>query len=197
MRNRWMAALGALVIVLGALAMQGDVSAAATGLTATVSVAVGGTYTSTVDLLTSQATIAFPQNKLSITYGTGANQADRLWTDTRTIAASTTEDLDIVAGGLTDAFGTTFTLAELKVLVVCASTANTNNVVLGGDANSVPFLSAATTTVSLKPGGCFVFTDPSAGGVAVTADTGDIIQVANSGAGTTVDYNIIMMGSSS
>lgn len=194
MRNRLSLALMGLLVIVAALSFQvGDVRAAATGLTASINLAVGGTYSSTVDLLTSQAKISFPAKTLSLTFGTGANQADRLFTDTR--STSSAEDLDIVAGSLTDAFGTTFTLAELKVLIVCASSANTTNVVLGGDANSVPFLSTAATTVAIKPGGCFFLTDPSAGGVAVTADTGDIIQVAPSSG--TVAYDIIIMGSSS
>lgn len=195
MKNkRWMVALAGLVI--GAALVAGAVHAA-TGLSASINLAVGGVYSKTTDLLTNQAAIAFPQHKNDFTFGTGASQVDLMFTDTRTVAASTTEDLDVAAGGLTDAFGTTFTLAELKVLIVCAASTNTNNVVLGGDANSVPFLSAAATTISIKPGGCFSFTDPSAGGIAVTAGTGDIIQVANSGAGTTVTYDIIVMGSSS
>lgn len=195
MKNkRWMVALAGLVI--GAALVAGAVHAA-TGLSAKVNLAVGGTYSKTTDLLTNQATIAFPQYSKEFTFGTGASQVDLLFTDTRTIAASTTEDLDFAAGGLSDAFGTTVTLAELKVLIVCASASNTNNVVIGGDANSIPFLSTAATTASIKPGGCFSLVDPSAGGIAVTAGTGDILQVANSGAGTTVDYSLIVMGSSS
>ena len=64
-----------------------------------------------------------------------------------------------------------------------------------GDAASVLFLNTAATTVTLKPGACFVYTDPSAGGTAVTGTTADIVQIAPS-AGT-VAYSIIIMGSSS
>ena len=104
------------------------------------------------------------------------------------------EDLDVSGGALTDAFGNVFTIAELKVLIVCADDANTGNIVLGGDAASILFLSVATTTTSIKPGGCFVFTDPSAAGTTVTATSADIIQVAPS-AGTQA-YDILVIGSS-
>lgn len=194
MKKRWMVALAGLVI--GAALVAGYVHAA-TGLSTNVNLAIGGSYSKTVDLMTSQVALAVPTKTVSLSFGTGANQVDKVWTDTRTIAASTTEDLDFAAGGLTDAFGDAMTIAELKVLIVCASSSNTNNVVVGGDAASIPFLSTAATTTSVKPGGCFVLTDPSAAGIAVTATTGDIIQVANSGAGTTVSYDIIVMGSSS
>ena len=193
MKKRWTLALAGLLVIVAALGMQGDVNAAATGLTANISIGVGGSYTSTVDLMSSSATLQFGGHPVALTYGTGLNQSDRMFTDTRSVAAA--EDLDVNAGGLTDAFGTTFTLAELKVLIVCAPAANTGNIILGGDANSVPFLSVATTTVSVKPGGCFMFTDPSASGTAVTGATGDIIQVAPS-AGTQA-YDILIIGSSS
>lgn len=192
MKNRWKVALAGLIVVLAGAGLY-----AATTLGATAVVSVSGSFVNDLDLGTDPTYNFKGGTTLNLTNGTGANQADKVFADQRTIAASTTEDLDVAAGGLTDSFGVAFTIAELKVLMVCASSANTNNVVLGGDANSVPFLSTAATTVSIKPGGCFMFTDPSAAGTAVTAGTGDIVQVANSGAGTTVTYDIIMLGSSS
>jgi hypothetical protein len=191
MRKRWMAALAGLVI-MAALGIQGDLRAAPTGLTANINIAVGGSYSSTVDLMTAQATLAFGSHPVSLSFGTGLNQADRVFTDTRSVAAA--EDLDVSGGALTDAFGNVFTIAELKVLIVCAATANTGNVVLGGDAASVLFLDTAATTTTIKPGGCRVFTDPSAAGITVTNSTADIIQVAPS-AGTQA-YDILIIGSS-
>jgi hypothetical protein len=194
MKKRLVVALAGLVICAALVA--GYVHAA-TALTASVNLGVGGSYAKSVDLMTSQVSLAVPTKSVNFTYGAGASAVNMIWTDTRTIAASTTEDLDFAAGGLTDAFGDTVTLARIKTIMVCAASGNTNNVVLGGDANSVPFLSTALTTTSIKPGGCFLLTDPSAGGIAVTAATGDIIQVANSGAGTTVTYDIVVMGATS
>lgn len=190
MRNRLLVALAGLLLVAG-------VTFATTTLTATAIFGVSGTHVNDLDL-GNDPSYSFKGGKtISFANGTGASQADMVFADQRTIAASTTEDLDVAGGALVDAFGNTFTIAELKVLMVCAAAANTNNVVLGGDANSVPFFGDATDIVSIKPGGCFQLADPSAGGYAVTAATGDIIQVANSGAGTTVTYDIIIAGSSS
>lgn len=193
MKNRWKVALAGLLVIVAALGFQGDLRAAATGLTANINVAVGGSYTNTVDLMSVQSTLNFGSHPVALTYGTGLNQADRMFTDTRSIAAP--EDLDVVGGALTDAFGNVFTIAELKTLIVCTPSTNTGNVVLLGDAASVPILGTAATTVAIKPGGCFVFTDPSAAGTTVTAATGDIIQAAPS-AGTQV-YDILIIGSSS
>lgn len=190
MRNRLLAAFAALLLVAG-------VAFATTSLTTTAIFGVSGTHVNDLDLGNDPSYSFKGGTTLSFADGTGASQADMVFADQRTVAASTTEDIDVVAGGLVDAFGNTFTLAELKVLMVCASSSNTNNVVVGGDANSVPFFADATDIVNIKPGGCFQLADPSAGGYAVTADTGDIIQVANSGAGTGVTYDIVIVGSSS
>jgi len=181
-----LAAIGALVL---ALVVQGD---AATTLAATVRIQVTGGFDNALDLTNVQAPLSYT-SAIAIANGTGLNQADMLFTDTRSIAGA--EDLDVSGGALTTAFGAVYTIAELKVLVVCAASANTANVLLGGDAASVLFLSVATTTTTLKPGACFVYTDPSAAGTTVTNSTADVIQVAPS-AGTQV-YSIIIMGSSS
>jgi hypothetical protein len=59
----------------------------------------------------------------------------------------------------------------------------------------VGFLNAAGT-VTLKPGAGIVLTadQASATGYPVTAGTGDILRVANSGAGTAVLYDIAIVG---
>jgi hypothetical protein len=50
---------------------------------------------------------------------------------------------------------------------------------------------------ALGPGGIFLFVNPGAAGIAtVTAGTGDILRVDNSGAGTTVTFDIVIIGTS-
>ena len=193
MRKRLMVALAGLLVV----AMAGVYAYAATTLTTTAIFGVSGTHVNVLDLGNDPSYSFKGQKTISLADGTGASQADMVFADQRTLAASAVEDLDVVAGALTDAFGATFTIAELKVLMVCAAAANTNNVVVGGDVNEVPYLSTAATTIAIKPGGCFQFADPSAAGVTVTAATGDIIQVTNSAAGTGVTYDVVIVGSSS
>lgn len=130
----------------------------------------------------------------AITNGTSANQANQIWTDTRTISASGSDDIDL-AGVLTNAFGTTLTFTAIKGIIVCAATENTNNVVIGGDANGlIGWVGNANDVVNVKPGGIFAIYDPSAVGYAVTASTGDILQIANSAGTTSVTYDIIVIG---
>lgn len=126
--------------------------------------------------------------------GTGAGQADLVWHDQRTLTASSTEDLDLAGGSLLNGFGAGLTFVKVRALIVYAAAGNTNTVVIGGDANSVPFLGAAANTKPIQPGGLYVDFAPA--GYTVTATTGDIIQVANGGAGTSVTYDIVIIGTS-
>lgn len=179
--------------VAGLLVQQGDASAAS--LKARLEVKLTATLTNVLDLTQADA----PLTALRIqdfANGVGANQANVIWSDRRTLSASTTEDLDLAGGGLVDAFGVAVAPVKLRAVVISSASANVQNITLFGDANSVPLLNTAATTVTLQPGGLYVFTAPAVAGVAVTAGTGDIIQVAN-GAGVSITYDVIIIGTSS
>ncbi|MEU0671360.1 hypothetical protein ABZ330_00410 [Streptomyces sp. NPDC006172] len=153
--------------------------------------------TQALDLGTGRAAQSLSRS-LSLSSGTGAGAADRVFSDRRTLAASGTEDLDL-AGVLLDAFGTAITFARIKGIVVAAAAGNTNNVVVGNaTSNGWATLLSATGTVTLRPGAFIAVgtgvADPT--GYAVTAGTGDLLKVANSGAGTSVTYDIHIIGAS-
>lgn len=157
---------------------------------------VSAKLTNALDLLTSTADLA-REYALTLATGTGAGQADLAWCDQNTLAASANVDLDL-AGTLTGLLGGTATFARVKGLIVAAASTNTNNVVVGGAASNTwvgPF-GAATHTHAVRPGGWVGFGCSDATGWAVTAGTGDLLRIANSGAGTTVTYDIIVIGAS-
>lgn len=130
---------------------------------------------------------------LQFTNGVNANQADLVWTDTRTLAASTSEDLDL-AGVLTDAFGSVITAAEVVAIVVTADPANTNNVVIGDATQPIPLFGGTNPTHAVKPGGVFVAAAPGAAGLlTVGAGATDDLKVTNSAGGTTVTYSIAIL----
>ncbi|MFE6103188.1 hypothetical protein ACFVQ4_24970 [Streptomyces laurentii] len=135
---------------------------------------------------------------MSLADGTGAGKADRVWSDRRQLNASATEDLDL-AGVLLDAFGSAVTFARIKGIVIAAAAGNTNNVVVGNAAsNAWSTLLGATGTLTLRPG-AFVAVGTGAAdatGYTVTASTGDVLKIANSGAGSTVTYDIHIIGAS-
>lgn len=162
-----------------------------------LTVRVTADQTSQLDLVTGRIQLDYGAAALNLGSGTGATQADRLFTDNRTLSASASEDLDL-AGVLTDAFGATLTFARIKGLVIKAATANTNNVIVGNAASNgfITWCGGATNTVTVRPGGVFALWAPDATAYAVTAGTGDLLHIANSGAGTSVTYDVILIGAS-
>jgi len=153
------------------------------------------TQANALDLVTATVPLALTE-RIRLTSGTGANQADKLFTDTRTLSASGTEDLDL-AGSLTDALGTTLTFARIKAVIVTAASGNTNNVnVTRPASNGVPLFLAAGDGIAVRPGGMFVWVAPDATAVAVTGGTGDLLTFTNSAGSTPVTYSVIIIGAS-
>ena len=164
--------------------------------TSSVVLSVTGSQSNAIDFTTGVAPLARTY-QLQYSTGTGANQADRIWHDQRTIAASGTDDLDL-AGVLVDVFGATVTFARIRAIVVQAASGNTNNVVIGAAASNqfATWVGAATHTVNVRPGGLFTLAATDATSYAVTAGTGDLLRIANSGAGTSVTYDVVLIGAS-
>lgn len=167
------------------------------GLTSSIGVTFAADLVKVLDLATGRV----PLNKtysVALTHGTGAGQADLVFHDTRTVAASTNEDLDL-AGVLLDPMGATLTYLRIKALLIAAAATNVNNVVVGAAAAN-PWIGilGATHTVTLRPGALFAYVagQADATAAAVVAATGDLLRVTNSGAGTGVNYDIIVIGAS-
>lgn len=135
---------------------------------------------------------------LQLIDGTTAGKADRLYAGRVTVGASSSTDLDL-AGVLTDDFAQTITFARVKGLYVAAAAANANNVVLGAAAGNVwTGLLNSTGTLTLRPG-CFNLTMAGAAdatGYAVTGGASDLLRVANSGAGSSVTADVVIIGAS-
>jgi hypothetical protein len=165
-------------------------------LTATIAARIRATQTNPLDLGTAQLPLSVGQT-LTYANGTGAGMADLLWSDTRSINASSTDDLDL-AGSLVNAFGVTTTFARIRALYVAAASGNTNNLVVGGASSNgfVTWTGAATDKVVIRPGGLFLVANRDTTGYAVTAATGDLLRIANSGAGSAVTYDIVIIGCS-
>jgi hypothetical protein len=167
-------------------------------LATSITVNLGAKQSATLDLGASVANIT-KNFALTLTSGTAAGQADKIFADTRTLAASTNEDLDL-AGTLTDPSGATVVFAKVKAILICAASGNTNNVVVGGAASNAfsSMFGDATDKVVIRPGGHVSLSVGSGdlNAYAVTAGTGDLLRVANSGAGTSVTYDIIVIGTS-
>jgi hypothetical protein len=118
------------------------------------------------------------------------DQADKVWWDVRTLAASASEDIDLV-GVLNDAFGVQITLAQLKTLGVVADPANEADLELGGSAS---FLGAGATCL-VRPDGAMVLSAPTVG-YEVAPGATDVIRVTNLSLTEAATYSIVIVGSS-
>lgn len=167
------------------------------GMSSALSLAATVTQTKALDLTTTTDPLQF-RRAVSLTDGTAAGQANKVFHDRRTLAASATEDLDL-SGVLLDAYGAAITFARVKGLFISAAAGNTNNVIVGNaTSNGWATLLSATGTVTLRPGASFAAIAGVADGTgyAVTAGTGDLLKVANSAGSTSVEYDIVIVGAS-
>jgi hypothetical protein len=134
---------------------------------------------------------------MALSSGILANQADVIFADTRNLAASATDTLDLIGGGLLDVGKVAFAPAKLKGLLVVAAPTNVNNVNVVRPATlGVTIFLAAGDGIAVGPGGYFAWAAPTLTTVAVAAGVSDQLQVINSAGGTAVDYDIIIVGTS-
>lgn len=152
-----------------------------------------GTYSKTSDVADGTQAV---DHSLSVQYdnGVGANQANVFFPDTRTLAASASEDLDLT-GSLSDVFGASLVNARIKAIRISAAAGNTNNVIVGAASGTqwASLLNAAGT-ITLHPGAYFEAATPTAAGWTVTAGSADLLKIANSGGSTSVTYTIELIG---
>ncbi|MDN5918211.1 MAG: hypothetical protein L0I76_24455 [Pseudonocardia sp.] len=167
-------------------------------LTSKVRLAVTASQNKILDLSNASASTVKDYN-LALASGVSVGQADTVFTDTRTLAASASEDIDL-AGSLLDALSGPAAFVKVKALIVAAAAANTNNVVVGGATATgfIAWVGAATHTVTVRPGAVLALLTGGADvdGYAVAAGASDLLKIANGGAGTSVTYDLIVIGTS-
>jgi hypothetical protein len=125
--------------------------------------------------------------------GSDVNEAQKVYTARHTIGASGTLDLDFAAG-MNDPFGVAQTFARIKLLMIIALDTNTNNVNVGGTVTNQMGLLADPSDVAPVPPGGVLFWDQGDAGRPITAATGDLLRIANSGSGSAVNFDIVAVG---
>lgn len=126
--------------------------------------------------------------------GTGDYQAQKMFVDTRSLNASANEDLDL-SGALAGPAGLSAVFTKVKGIFIKAAAANVNSVIVKpADENGFlgPF-GDASDAIAIGPGDVFMATALKAGWT-VTASTGDLLNIANGGAGSAVSYDIVLFG---
>lgn len=165
------------------------------------------TLANAIDGVVSGATSSqgFTWSSPSFSSGTGANQADRVWTDTaRLLSSGTSENLDLydlaafdIGGGAgKDALGQAMTNAELVALLIANKTTSVGNLLIGGEGSGASFQSifhvsgTASDTAGfgpLKPGGCFFICCPPDPAWTITDAANHLLKIAASGGDVSYD----------
>jgi hypothetical protein len=157
-----------------------------------LSAAISAQYTGARLIETQQSNI-LANYGISLSDGAGVNQAQKLWSDRRTLATGVGESLDL-NGVLVDGLGNTLALTVIKGIIISAAAANTTTLTIGNIANGLAtILGIATQSLTLQPGELLMKITPSAAGYAVTAATADLLRVVNA-AGASATYDIIIIG---
>jgi hypothetical protein len=166
------------------------------GLVSKVNFGLTTVLSSTAVPINDTRSIAAMSYLRELSNGAGLAAANVVYATTLTIGASATTTLDVATGGgLVDGLGTAVAMARVKGMWVRAAAGNVNNVVVTRPAtNGVPIFGAASGSFPVKPDGLFAFVDLSAAGIVVTAATGDLIDFVNSGSGSTVSADVVIIG---
>lgn len=149
---------------------------------------------SDIDHGTTKASLTL-EHALTLANGTGSSQADRVFSDQRTLTASASETLDLTS--LTDPSGASISFAKVKAIMIKAASGNTNSVVVGNAASN-PFvgpLGGTTPTITIPPGGSVMLLAPVSGWSVANGST-DNLKIANSAGSTSVTYDIMIIGTS-
>jgi hypothetical protein len=137
----------------------------------------------------------------SLVDGTATDQADKLWHDERTLAAGTSENLDLTSLA-SPLFGGTVTIAfaKVKVLLIVNTSTVAGNVLLvggagaGGNGWGAPWDNNADAKAAV-PGDAALLLVNKKSGWAVANGSADVLKIANSGTGS-VTYRIAIVGTS-
>jgi len=120
--------------------------------------------------------------------GTGANQANKVYTVSGSVAPNANTAYDLIGGLLEDAFGDSVAFAKIKAILI----ENTHATQAFG------FETTITTIVqggfqSMRPGGVFLLVAPDSTGIPVTAGA-DTITYTNVSGAATATFKMTIIG---
>lgn len=165
----------------------------ATSLTGNLTVDLGTTYLNTLDL-SSPTDVLAVNKQWALTNGVGDDQADVVWHDQRTLAATTSESLDLY-GSLTGPLGVTVNMVKVKALYI-ENLSTLYELKVGGAASEewTSWVGASGDKVYIKPGGALLLVAPKAAGYSLGAAGANAqLKIENTGAGECT-YNIVVVG---
>ena len=159
-------------------------------LAATLQFLIDGSFIKALDLTSPKESIAISKSQ-AFANGTGSNQGNEFFSDTRTVTASP-ETLDLTSG-LTNAFGETVVFAKIKAIIVHnKSTASGAILIIKGNAiTNAGWISGTTPHHAIPPNGWYIVTSP-VDGFTIINTTQD--QLTFEPGAATITYDLIIIG---
>lgn len=160
-----------------------------TGLVGNTGISISIRNEKEIDLNTILDTLGI-NTSIDWTFGTGENQVDLLWHDSRSTGA-TGETINVYDGGVEkNAFGVALTMEKIKFLYVKNTHENlTLNVF--GVADGIQILANPTDILEIPPGGFFLWACPTEGGIVTIAEPN--LKFASKTTGT-ITFDVVMLG---
>ncbi len=149
-------------------------------------------HTKTLDLDTARDAINLSRG-VSLENGTGANQANSIWHDNRTLADAANETIDLHDGSLLNAFGDALVLTKLKAIYIKNNSVDACLLIGAAATVQLGLFNVVTDVLKLQPGGELFITAPNDTGIVTT--TNSKLKLAHDGTGTSnLTYDIIVVG---
>jgi len=160
------------------------------GLTGNTNVGINLKYTDSIDLSNVLDDLVINAG-ITWSFGTGANQANVLFHDSRS-TDDTGETLDLFASGsLVDAFGNALTMAAIKLLYIKNTHATLSLEILGGASLDLLIANGTTDAIVIQPNGIFFWVDPTAAGIVTSTNKNLKLAAATAG---TVTFDLVALG---
>jgi len=166
-------------------------------LTSQIKASLNWLFQESLDLATVADDAKLEYDK-SFADGTAADQADKVWHDSRTLGVGANDDLDLNALANT-IFGSTVTINFAKVkaiLIVNTATTAGEDLTVGGAAAQewTAWVGAAGDKVRIPADSCLLITNRK-NGWTVTNGASDTLRITNAGTGS-ITYKIAILGTS-
>ena len=127
--------------------------------------------------------------------GTGTGQFDVSFMDSRTLAASANDDIDL-RGGSVDPFGKTLAMAEMRAIAI-KNTGAASIAVGGTVTNQITGLFGDASDRIVVPSGAQLVLGPYPDGlIAIAAGTADLLRITNLSGSVAAAYDIVVLGTS-
>lgn len=190
-------------LLLGLMTMTEQISGAQ------VSVTLQATLQNSIDgnSVLAAASQGYQYNPTQPTNGTGANQADRIWSDSgRTLTDGNSESLDVYdlgsidlgAGAGRSALGQAVTFDEIVgLMIINRSPSGGGDLVIGGEGSGAAWSTLFNGSDTAKlgpvgPGGCLFVYSPDTSAISVEDAVDHLLKIE--AAGGDVTYDIVILG---